>query len=588
MKRNNIRGRLDEPNESTNEFFRIRRSNKSGFSLVTITSLGAVSMMWLFAATAALLPTYQRSAEAKYYTVIRSAAESAVDYTIGEMNTAATGGDPTLSSFPSKVSIPSSVSNVINGNSSATVAVAVNKVLPPSYSSIYPALSAWDGGAAPTSASKASTALLTDGTALQDNYRVVEATASYAGIDRKLRVIVQRAATVSTGGGGGGGGSSSGTTATFFNYSAFGNSRVTFRGGNTKSGGIVSHGYNSSTKTAIPNAGDVFSNGKIYLRGKYSGVDGNLSVALPNTTTERVVRASKNAYVNGNVYSMGEVTPRLIANQANGSVSPSNANVFNKDSSGVPHQAAINDNTFYNANPGDATLPTVQQLPQAPSAPSDAFDLGDIAVGQGDSFTFEPSNSVSKVTVTTSSSKGGSKVTTVVKYPPGTTFKASSVTVQNNGTMAISNNKSGLTDPTVKLYIEGNSSGKFAVNIHGSNGVSNQSQVPGNFQLWYNGTKIVRIAQNPDFHGVVYAPNARVRLNSKGSKGDFYGSFVGNVVNARGKGDIYFDTRLADPSDPGQKSWSLTYNTKTVAGKTVAVVGTPTYKAISWQEVKAP
>ena len=59
-----------------------------GFSLVTVAALGAVAMLWLFAISAAVVPAYQKASESRYFTVVRSSAEAALDYTVNELNQA--------------------------------------------------------------------------------------------------------------------------------------------------------------------------------------------------------------------------------------------------------------------------------------------------------------------------------------------------------------------------------------------------------------------------------------------------------------------------------------------------------------------
>ena len=91
------------------------------------------------------------------------------------------------------------------------------------------------------------------------------------------------------------------------------------------------------------------------------------------------------------------------------------------------------------------------------------------------------------------------------------------------------------TNSALKFYMGGR---HFHVK---SKGIINNS-VPAYFQYYgLKNNKCFKIEKDAMFSGVVYAPNAKVRLKGNG---DLYGSVIGKCVHADHKGSIHYDEAL--------------------------------------------
>src|SRR5262249_1458103 len=141
----------------------------------TVAALGAVAMMWLFAMSAAVVPMYQRASEGRYFTVVRSSAEAGLDYAVAMLNQSIQAGvaspidDGSSDGSPVVSVVPTSAL----GNSGAQVTVAVNNLTPAATTSIYDPQ--WDPNQ----------------TGAPNYWRVITATASYAGLQKSIRVILK-------------------------------------------------------------------------------------------------------------------------------------------------------------------------------------------------------------------------------------------------------------------------------------------------------------------------------------------------------------------------------------------------------------
>lgn len=82
------------------------------------------------------------------------------------------------------------------------------------------------------------------------------------------------------------------------------------------------------------------------------------------------------------------------------------------------------------------------------------------------------------------------------------------------------------------------------VNIAG-NGLLNSSSSPVTFQLWATGTGVqtIELAGNGALKGIVYAPNANVKINGNG---DVMGSIVANNITVTGNAAFHYDEALAN------------------------------------------
>ena len=79
------------------------------------------------------------------------------------------------------------------------------------------------------------------------------------------------------------------------------------------------------------------------------------------------------------------------------------------------------------------------------------------------------------------------------------------------------------------------------------NGLLNNNAAPVSFQLWATGaagaSQALQIAGNGALKGIVYAPNADVKINGNG---DVMGSIVADNITVVGNAAFHYDESLAD------------------------------------------
>jgi hypothetical protein len=90
-----------------------------------------------------------------------------------------------------------------------------------------------------------------------------------------------------------------------------------------------------------------------------------------------------------------------------------------------------------------------------------------------------------------------------------------------------------------------NFTGRTVVYVNGDlfasgGAIVNMTEIPANLQLYCNGTTC-GLSGSSDFHGVVYAPNARV---SRSGTADFFGMMLGNELILSGSGGLHADDSL--------------------------------------------
>lgn len=126
------------------------------------------------------------------------------------------------------------------------------------------------------------------------------------------------------------------------------------------------------------------------------------------------------------------------------------------------------------------------------------------------------------------------------------TYRASSLSISGNGQLIID----ARLGP-VNLYVSGSAS-------IGGNGISNQSNVPSDFNLVQSGTADVTFSGNAAFSGTVYAPNSVLSLTGNGT---MFGAFIGAGLRLSGNGAIHFDEVLRTTSSvPGPLRLTAQWN----------------------------
>lgn len=486
-------------------------------------------MAWLFAISAAILPMYQRAAAGRFQTVLRSSAEAALDYAVAELNAAAQAGavspidDTTEDGAPKASWVPAAVLN----NSGAQAAIQVNNVPAPSWSILYDPLKDPQN---------------------QDSYfagqpnkwRTVTATAWYAGFKKSIVVVLEpisEAQSLDSGGIQG----QAGSAVPYFSYALFSRDTLTLSDA-AKTDGYDSRNGPYGGSNIKPTGGDVATNKTVAIYDS-ARVGGDVKVfskplaSLTNVVATGVPGATINdqLVING-MPSGWQGTPGPAASAGD--------NVLGMDRPILPPES-----TSY--NPLLISQSNAQvNVPAAPAASSEAISIGSL-------------------------SASGSKT---LMLPPGD-YKVNSVNVTGSAKLLLVPDASGNYGP-VRLYIEGSSSGANAVQITGPNGIVNPSQIPGNLQIWYTGSKRFLLAGSSNLYGVVYAPNARIRITGTGN---YFGAITGKTVNNTGTGSIHFDVALKESGS----TWGLTYRASSApsegsAGSAGQFTG---YRTISWQEL---
>jgi hypothetical protein len=522
---------------------RPRLLKEQGFSLVAVTALGVVCMMWLFAMSASVLPMFQRAASGRFTAIMRSSAEAGLDWAVSQLNASISAGAITSGLVDGAWhAVPS---NAI-GNNGATVSIKVKQIAPPTTSAIYESYS--------NSA----------------NWYVVTGKADYAGMEKKIRVVLAPNYLPGSG------------ANPYFQFAVFGQKSVGM------SGNAVVDGYNYGSSVSNPYGGS-----------NVDALGGNVgSNANPRPSSGAPVSLSGNSTIDGSllIYQTGTTTlasgsgNAQIMNQLvdNGSGANGNSSGFN--SSNVKNQGAHVSPT---RNFGGASAPAIinQTNPTGlsgmggssvtPPPPSPLGGAYNLAPAQG-----IPSSATVVNPTITQTGTGGNAVYTVAqpssgtvanlsafsqsgnvvwKIPPGD-YEMSSLSTSGNGQISLipgSNGQYGL----VRFFVLGNSSSN-AVQISG-NGVVNGSSIPGNFQIWYSGSQNIQLSGNGSLFGTVYAPKANISISGNGA---IYGAIVGYTISDSGNGNIHFDQSLSNPTN----QWA-SYSTQTLGS----------LQTITWQEPRS-
>ncbi|HEY9792310.1 MAG TPA: hypothetical protein V6D22_18045 [Candidatus Obscuribacterales bacterium] len=182
-----------------------------------------------------------------------------------------------------------------------------------------------------------------------------------------------------------------------------------------------------------------------------------------------------------------------------------------------------------------------QLLPPVPSAPSTATNLGTV------NLTGKQSLNISQ---------------------PGD-YVLNSLSMSGQSTINIT------ADGPVNFYIQGSGSSN-GISIAGQ-GITNSSGDPANFRIWYGGSGNVNLTGQGGLTGVIYAPNAPVKISGLGA---LYGAAIGNSVNIVGGGAFHYDRNLSTDQ-------SLMWNppiTKTTT-TTASVENLSNFQVVSWLEL---
>lgn len=459
------------------------RCSSSGFSLVTVTGLGIVTMLWLYAFTASVLPMYMKASQARFLSVVRSSAEAGLDYAVSQLN-ASINSEGVITS-PLDDGATYAVPSDAIGNSGAAVTVTVTNSGPPTSSAVYN--SQYDGPYPNTVSG------------VQENgWRVVTAVATYANLTKTIRVILEPQY---------GPPNNSSTELPYFQYALFGQSKVTLSNNaytDAYSNGIYGGSNINRINGSIGTNANPAPSGVPISMGNNASVGGNVDIhSLPlGSTSYATITANNNAKIWGDVNSNG-LTSGIAGGTVQGTINSSQSNP----------QVSL---------PTPLTVPTDSVV----VAPSYTVSGNSTWVAQP-----QPGQVVNLGTISLSNNK-------TMYLPPGD-YQLNSLSLSNNSNLTLQPGSSGYG--IVRLFFNGTVSGTNVIQMGNNSNMNNNSQNPGMLQIWYNGAKTVALSNNAALYAVIYAPNAAVNTSNNGH---IYGSVVGKTLNFSNNAGYHFDERL--------------------------------------------
>ncbi len=517
---------------------------EDGFAVAAITAIGCMAGFWLLAAASTVYPAYQKAAEFRYWTNVRSAAEAGLDYTVSQLNmamqtgTTSTFDDPTTDAAPKVTTVPSSVTG-----SFATVSVSVLNVAPPETSSV------WDSQLVADPSGQ------TPGHPSSNYWRVITSTAQYAGLSSQVRIVLKPTYT-----GGSGDGGSGSVTVPYFNFAIFSQNAFT-SSGNMRSDAYDSRNGAYGGSNVNDYRGDVGTNTSINISGN-TIIGGSAVVSsLPTSTTLVVATRGGNARINSMLKTNGIASSFT---QTIGDYPGVNDTVRGQHK---PTMVAPIEGVSPNPRVVGYTPTLISQsqaqvsLAPAPSAPSGSYNVGAVSVsGNGRVIIRNGATPPSSINVSSNNT---------IYIPPGN-YKASSMSVSGNGQIIVESSVSS----NVTWSLEGNSAGANVLTLSG-NGIANQTAIPAKFQIYTNSSKNVNISGNANTHAVIYAPSANASISGNGN---FFGSLVAKGATVSGNGMVHFDLALADPTYAQQNGLGYTQATTPA----LDITGLQT---VSWEEL---
>jgi hypothetical protein len=507
-----------------------------------VLSIGLVVLMGVMAVTDALVSAQRNVATQVYMNESTSAAENSLQYAIGLLNTAAASS--TLSSITSPIVIPSQ----ITGNAKVTVTMTP---IPSSllYSSSL-GTPIWNSTTFPSYTSHSSPPI----------YILLSAKSQYGTFQRTTNVILGQTFAQTS--------NPKMPSTAYFSGAMFGNQSVQVNGVNVLF-------ENSYTPTASSYAQSLISsNNQLSLSGSTT-IAGSINAAtysLPPITFNQGVPSSS-VMVDGNVSFTGSGTPyasNFIVDS--GSVTPTvGANVLgDAQNGGVGNQ------------PGNVANTATQSTTPAPQVQAASGAAAENITGSEGSQTTTvaaPSANAPIASLGSVSNTGTDSMTLSSGQYVASSF---STTPDSSLNINLTANSSGQLQP-VQIYLQGNSANGIPLELQGNVNMNNATQSASNLQFFYNGTESIFVtmgAQNPNFYGQIYAPNANVVVDTTG--GAFHGSVVANTLTVQGSGSnpgtFYYDPRSTNPSGGGPGAAGPGYTPVTSSNSP------STLYVLSWQE----
>jgi hypothetical protein len=517
---------------------RYSERRKDGFSVLFVLSIGLVVLMGVMAVTDALVTAQRNVATQVYMNECVSAAENSLQYAMCYINAAAASG--TLSTVSSPILIP----NQISGNAKVTVTLAQIPsplVTNPTFTPI------WNPSVFP------------GGLTVQNPpiYLLLSAQSQEGTFQRTINVVLGQTFPTAPS-------PQKTPTTAYFSGALFGNQSVIVNGVNV----LFENSYTPSAASYAQNI--VSSNSLVQLSGTTT-LAGSLSassIAVPAMTNPQGVPTSS-ITIDGNVSYTGSniYTPNYFIVDPGTATPTPGANILGDGlSGGLGNQPGSITNNAAQSTTSAATV-------QAASSAAPMTSTG--PVGSQTTVVAAPSAAAPVENLGTLNPTGSDSVTI-----PSGQYVASSISTTPNSTLNLnlSTNSAGAVNP-VQIYLQGDSVNGTSLQLQGNVNMPSATQSASNLQFFYNGTQPLSVtmgAQNPNFYGQIYAPNANVTVDTTG--GAFHGSVVANNLTVQGSGTFYYDPRSVNPAGGGPGAAGPGYTPAANAASASSLY------VLSWQE----
>jgi hypothetical protein len=533
-----------------------RRHSKrqNGFSVLYVLSIGLIALMGVMAVTDALVSAQRNVATQVYMNEATSAAENSLQYAIGLINANFATGS--LTNITSPIQIPSQ----ITGN--ANVTVTMTQIPSTQLYSSNLTTPIWNQNSFPSGTSPSSPPV----------YLLLSAQSQYGTFQRTINVILGQTFIPQNGPPSGSASPPAPPTTPYFTGALFGNQTVVVNGVNV----LFENSYNPTAASFAQPV--ISSNNSIQLSGPTT-IAGSLNAssylvpAIPNNQGV----PTPSVMIDGNVSYTGSNNPytptSFIIDQGN--TSPTlGANVLGDGlAGGLGNQAGAVAN---NAAQSTTAAPPVQSS-SVPATITSTGTVGNQSIVVATPALNSPTEAIGAMTAT-----GSDNITLSSGQYVANSFSTSSSSSLN---INLTTNSLGQVQP-VQIFLQGNSESGIALQSQGSVNMASATQSASNLQFFYNGTEPIFVtmgAQNPNFYGQIYAPNANVVIDTSG--GAFHGSVVANNLTLQGSGTFYYDPRTTSLSGVGPGAASPGYTPASSSNSSNSSnSSTFSLSVLSWQE----
>lgn len=535
-------------------FIRGKTRSQKAFSLVTVLCSGLIGAMWIAAAYSMLMPLIQQSSAGKQSSMMRTLAETAVDYVAKDISTCFASSqlskydDPDVGPPYNNFDLtPSQLGIEDSGNKGVKLSVIVKNEYPGSESES----SVYDFQTVPSAETKKQWSMVS---AQNVGWRTIEV---HVGLGSSASAKAVYRAMLRPDFGAVSYGAGSGSDPNKSPYFPSGNAAFSTT--------AMAIGSNTTITGNLSTNGSRFGSAPLTVSGSGITINGDIAV-------NSMSMASDDLVAQGSAASSGSQPTLKGFISTNGDVA--GFDISGSDTSMVAVERPPNGAANYNPDPSANLISTGGSTPQtqiapAPSAPADATDLGSIGLS-GDAKLV-----IRDGPVDIPAGQSLANMTTGTAYIPPGDYRVSSLDVSGSSSIQVSDS-SGMSQPA-SFYVDNVSGGNSAVNIGGS-GIANSTS--GNFQIWYNGTNSVNLS-GVQATMALYAPNAKISVGGKSSPTNFQGAILGNSISIS-NAKLTFEMPEAKTTGGGA-SGQMMYDVTSENGK--SSIKPHGLKKILWQEL---